>query len=398
MIDSHLLAQADQAFSAGQAKKGLDLLRQYNLLNNGDAASWHRQAIIEEQIGDFSTAGEAHFRCIEIAPGNAIGYLYAGYWLQQNNQQTQAAAALYSLAYDLDPSSLRLWQQAHVSAPTQLRSREANKVMRQVLSEQHRLVCSGLGNAERIKNAHWVQTSDQPISFGIENFAPELFFIPDLPSKPFYSVDELVWAEQLNSKCITIKNELTYAMQQQLAKDSLRPYLGKKFSSHSKLGDLANSSNWLAIDLFRNGELNTEISALFPETLDALKALPTYNLSHNSFEVFFSFLKPQQSIAPHFGQSNHALTVHLPLDIPAGCYLEVGAQKQSWREGEVLVFDDSFLHSAHNHSDLSRVVLIFSIWHPQLSIDERSAVQQSFTARQKWISERQLQLQKLHMA
>jgi tetratricopeptide (TPR) repeat protein len=398
MTNSRLLAQADQAFAAGQAEQGLALLRKYNLLNNNDAASWHRQAIIEEQIGDFSKAGEGHFRCVEIAPTNAIGYLYAGYWLQQNNQQIQAAAALYSLAYDLDPSSLMLWRQSQVSAPTQLRSREANKVMRQVLSEQQRSVCSGLSNAERIGNAHWVQTSDQPISFGIEDFAPELFFIPDLPSKQFYPVEELTWVEELNEKCNVIKSELTYAMQQQLAKDSLRPYLDKNFSSHSKLGELANSNNWLAIDLFSNGELNTEVSTLFPETLDALKSLPTYNLNHTPFEVFFSFLKPNQSIAPHFGQSNHALTVHLPLDIPTECYLEVGAEKQSWREGEVLVFDDSFLHSAHNHSGLNRVVLIFSIWHPHLSSDERNAVQQSFTARQKWLSERQSQLRKLRLS
>ncbi len=398
MNNSRLLTEADQAFAAGQAEQGLALLRQYNLLNNNDAASWHRQAIIEEQIGDFSTAGEAHFRCIEIAPNNAIGYIYAGYWLQQKNRQTQAAAALYSLAYDIDPSSLMLWQQVQVSAPTQLRSREANRVMRQVLSEQHRSFCSGLSNAERIRNAHWVQTSDQQTSFDIKNFAPELFFIPGLPSKPFYPVEELLWAEELNSKCSTIKAELTAAMQQQLAKDGLRPYLDKGFSSHSTLGELANSNNWLAIDLFSSGELNSEISTLFPQTLDALKALPTYNLKQNPFEVFFSFLKPHQSIAPHFGQSNHALTVHLPLDIPSECYLEVGAEKQFWREGEVLVFDDSFLHSAHNPSDLNRVVLIFSVWHPQLSADERNAVQQSFIARQTWLSQRQSQLKKLRLS
>lgn len=398
MNDSRLLTQADHAFAAGQAGKGLALLRQYNALNNSDAASWHRQAIIEEQVGDFSTAGEAHFRCAELAPNNAIAYLYAGYWLQQNNQQTHAAAALYSLAYDLDPSSLMLWQQKQVSAPTQLRSREANKVMRFVLSEQHRSFCSSLKNAERIRKAHWVQTSDQPISFGIENFAPELFFIPDLPSKPFYPAEELAWAESLNAKSNAIKGELTSAMQQQLAKDSLRPYLDKHFSSHSGLSELANSNNWLAIDLFKNGELNTDISALFPQTLDALQELPTYNLKESPFEVFFSFLKPHQSIAPHFGQSNHALTVHLPLDIPNDCYLEVNAEKQCWREGEVLAFDDSFLHSAHNCSDLNRVVLIFSIWHPQLSSDERNAIRKSFTARQTWLSERQSQLQKLRLA
>lgn len=397
MNNSHLLAQADQAFAAGQANQGLTLLRQYNLSNNSDAASWHRQAIIEEQIGDFSAAGEAHFRCIEVAPNNAIGYLYAGYWLQTKNQQTNAAASLYSLANDLEASALTLWEKPNVSAPTQQRSREANRVMREVLTQQHRTVCNNLKNAERIGNAHWVQTSDQPISFGVDNFAPELFFIPGLTTKPFYSDKELAGAEQLNQKCGKINSELTHAMQQQLIKDTVRPYLDNNFSSHSSLSELANSHNWLAIDLFKNGEPNSKVSTLFPETLDALKALPTYSLDENPFEVFFSFLKPHQSIAPHFGQSNHALTVHLPLDIPNDCYLEVGAQKQPWNENEVLVFDDSFLHSAHNGSGLSRVVLIFSIWHPDLSTDERAAVQQSFKARQKWASERRSHLKKLRI-
>jgi len=394
MENSHLLAQADQALANGQANQGLILLRQYNSSNDNDAGSWHRQAVIEEQIGDFSMAGEAHFRCIEIAPNNAIGYLYGGYWLQQKNQQTDAAA-LYSLADDLDASVLKLWDQADVSPPTKLRSQEASKVMRRVLSEQHRIVCRNLDNAERIRKAHWVQTSDQPVSLNFDNFAPELFFIPGLSTRPFHSSTEFTWTEQLNQKCSAINKELSHAMEQQLTKESLRPYLGKNFSSHSSLSKLANSHNWQAIDLFKNGQLNSEVSMLFPETLNALNTVPTYNLDNNPFEVFFSFLKPHQSIAPHFGQSNHALTVHLPLDIPDGCYLKVNDQEEKWAHNEVLIFDDSFLHSAHNPSELNRVVLIFSIWHPDLNADERNAVQQSFKARQKWVSERRSRLEKL---
>jgi tetratricopeptide (TPR) repeat protein len=398
MNDSSLLAQADQAFSAGQAKQGLILLRQYNRNNSNDAASWHRQALIEEQIGDTSAAGAAHYHCIEIAPNNALGYLYGGYWLQQHNNQTTAAAALYSLAHDLDASILSLWQQDKISAPTQLRSQQANRVMRQVLSDHHRAVCSELKNAERIAKSEWLRTTDKTISFSEQNYAPELFFIPDLSIKPFYPAKQLDWTEQLNHRCKKIKKELSKAMQQQIAQKNLRPYLDENFASHTNLAELANSNNWLAIDLFKNGELNTDIAAFFYETLSALDQLPIYCLDENPFEVFFSFLKPSQSIAPHFGQSNHALTVHLPLDIPPNCYLKVGSEERSWQQDEVLVFDDSFLHSAHNHSQQTRVVLIFSIWHPDLSDDEREAIQQSFKARQKWTLERQTHLQKLRLS
>lgn len=394
MENSHLLAQADQALANGQADQGLILLRQYNRSNKNDAGSWHRQAVIEEQIGDSSAAGDAHFRCIEIAPNNAIAYLYGGYWLQHKRQHTEAAA-LYSIADDLDASILMLWNQQNVSAPTKKRSQEANNLLRHVLSEQHRKVCCNLRNAERIGEAQWVQTSDHPVSFSVDNFAPELFFIPSLSTRPYHSSSEFVWAEQLHQKISVIKKELSHAMHQQLTKENLRPYLDKNFSNHSSLSELANSSNWLAIDLFKSGQLNTEISKLFPNTINALKAVPTYNLDDNPFEVFFSFLKPHQSIAPHFGQSNHALTVHLPLEIPEGCYLKVDDHDETWMENEVLIFDDSFLHSAHNPSNLSRVVLIFSIWHPDLSADERYAVQKSFEARQKWVSERHSHINKL---
>ena len=41
-----------------------------------------------------------------------------------------------------------------------------------------------------------------------------------------------------------------------------------------------------------------------------------------------------------------------------------------WEEGKVLVFDDSFEHEAWNDSEAPRVVLIFDIWHPDLSKGE----------------------------
>ena len=394
-MNDSFLTQANRAFDSGHAQQGLELLRQYNRTNVTDAASWHRQANIEEQIGRFSAAGEAHFQCIQAAPNNAIGYLYAGYWLKKKEQNIDAAAALYSIAYDLDPSILTLWAKSNVSPPTQGRSREANKILRHFLSEKQRKTCASLKNAKRIENAHWVQTSDQAVLYGIDNFEPALFFIPGLPTKPFYDAKDFAWSAHLSRHTHAIQQELTNAMDQRLTKEHLRPYLSDDFSNHSNLSELANSTNWMAIDLFKSGELNTDASTLFPNTLEALKALPTYNLNDHPFEVFFSFLKPQQAIAPHFGQSNHALTVHLPLEIPMDCHLKVDTQTQTWKEGEPLIFDDSYLHSAHNNSDQTRVVLIFSIWHPNLTDTEKYAIQRSFTVRQHWLSNRSLQLQKL---
>ena len=41
---------------------------------------------------------------------------------------------------------------------------------------------------------------------------------------------------------------------------------------------------------------------------------------------------------------------------------------------EAIVFDDTIEHEAMNGSDALRVVLIFDVWHPDLSAAEREAV------------------------
>jgi hypothetical protein len=91
-------------------------------------------------------------------------------------------------------------------------------------------------------------------------------------------------------------------------------------------------------------------------------------------EAFLSILKPRTRIPPHFGNANHRLTVHLPLIVPAGCGVKVGGEARETQFGRLMIFDDSYEHSAWNDSESARIVLIFEIWHPALSAAERTAV------------------------
>jgi aspartyl/asparaginyl beta-hydroxylase (cupin superfamily) len=74
------------------------------------------------------------------------------------------------------------------------------------------------------------------------------------------------------------------------------------------------------------------------------------------------------------------LICHLPLIVPDGCGLRVGAEVRHWSEGEALIFDDSIEHEAWNTSDALRVVLLFDIWRPELSADERELVAATLAA------------------
>jgi len=45
-----------------------------------------------------------------------------------------------------------------------------------------------------------------------------------------------------------------------------------------------------------------------------------------------------------------------------------------WRPGEVIVFEDTLEPEAYNGSDSLRTVLIFGVWNPLLSADDRAIV------------------------
>jgi aspartyl/asparaginyl beta-hydroxylase (cupin superfamily) len=102
--------------------------------------------------------------------------------------------------------------------------------------------------------------------------------------------------------------------------------------------------------------------------------------------IFFSTLRAQSSIAPHYGACNLRLRGHLPLvTVPAGqSRLRVGDYTREWEAGKLMLFDDTFEHEAHNEStDGDRVVLLFDIWHPDLSVSERAAMCRMFEGLKK---------------
>jgi beta-hydroxylase len=112
----------------------------------------------------------------------------------------------------------------------------------------------------------------------------------------------------------------------------------------------------------------------------ALLCPKTAELIYSISEIIscdFSFMQPNTHILPHKGYTKMVLRCHLPLIVPAGekCAIRVGEETHVWKEGELVVFDDSFEHEAWNKSDEKRVVLMFDIPNPNwpYSPDEISA-------------------------
>jgi ornithine lipid ester-linked acyl 2-hydroxylase len=96
----------------------------------------------------------------------------------------------------------------------------------------------------------------------------------------------------------------------------------------------------------------------------------TYRLIEKNRKIrtaFFSILEPGARLKAHVGPFKGVLRFHLGLIVPSDkalCAIRVGDEIRTWREGESLVFDDTFEHEAWNETDQSRVVLFIDFDRP----------------------------------
>jgi aspartyl/asparaginyl beta-hydroxylase (cupin superfamily) len=125
----------------------------------------------------------------------------------------------------------------------------------------------------------------------------------------------------------------------------------------------------------RHGQIMEAACQRFPLTFGAIRSLPDlHDVPGYGPEIMFSLLHPKTRIPAHRGSVNGRLVAHLPLIVPENCgYLRVADEKRGWETGSLLIFDDTFDHEAWNGSDEQRIILIFDVWNPQLSLPEREA-------------------------
>jgi aspartyl/asparaginyl beta-hydroxylase (cupin superfamily) len=131
--------------------------------------------------------------------------------------------------------------------------------------------------------------------------------------------------------------------------------------------DYTSKGDWAAAYLWAFGQKVEEVCRWCPETTRLLSRIPGVAQFGTTL---FSALAPHTLITPHHGVSNAKLRCQLPLLVPADCKLKIGDSEIEQLEGRCIVFDDSFLHSAWNHSDEARFVLVFDFFHPDLTAEE----------------------------
>lgn len=201
---------------------------------------------------------------------------------------------------------------------------------------------------------------------------PQVFHFPGLPQIQFYEREDFSWVAELERHTTAIRDELCAVLR---SADRFAPYMqGSPDRPVFNTNGLLNDPAWSACHLIQGGEEVAANAALCPGTMSVLRQLPLCRIKGRTPTVLFSLLRPGAHIPPHHGFINTRLVCHLPLIVPPGCALRVGNETRPWREGEVLIFDDTIEHEAWNRSAQLRVVLLFDIWRPELTGTERSLV------------------------
>lgn len=99
----------------------------------------------------------------------------------------------------------------------------------------------------------------------------------------------------------------------------------------------------------------------------ALRHLHSWNRSPDMKSAFFSVLSPRKHIPAHRGLFKGIIRSHLGIIIPgqAGdCHMRIGDQEICWKDGKVVVFDDTYEHEVWNDTDQTRVVLLIDAVRP----------------------------------
>ena len=366
---SALVAAADRASAARDLAQAQALLQQAAEADPGDPSIFLRLAGVSRAAGQPRVALDAVHRALSITPLDFTALVMRAGLLDRLDPDRAGEAWGHALAQrptgTLPPQFAAVIAEGEARHAAWLEARADRLVAAMADSEAQADL------DERARMARFrTNTLRRTRPYHSE---PTHFHYPQLAECEFHPRRRFPWLAAVEAATDIIAEELQAVMAAERAE--LVPYI--QYADHLPLEQwrpLNRNPDWTAIHLWQNGR-RVEANAIHcPRTMALLDTLPQPVIPGACQNAMFSLLGPGIAIPPHVGINNARLVCHLPLVVPPGCWFRVGAETRLWQRGEAFVFDDTIEHEAMNPTDQLRIVLIFDIWHPDLSAVEREAV------------------------
>ncbi|MBA4804958.1 MAG: aspartyl/asparaginyl beta-hydroxylase domain-containing protein [Brevundimonas sp.] len=207
---------------------------------------------------------------------------------------------------------------------------------------------------------------------------PLFYLFPGLPQIQFQPRETLPWLETVEAAADDIRAELEALLAEP---ELFRPYVERRADRpNTDTAGMVENPDWSALYLWKDGVEQAGVARRCPRTLAALADAPLCRVPGRTPSILFSRLKPGARIPPHHGLINTRLICHLPLIVPPGNRFRVGNEVREWKEGVAWAFDDTVEHEARNDGAADRTILIFDVWKPEMTGEERELVSSMFQA------------------
>ena len=202
----------------------------------------------------------------------------------------------------------------------------------------------------RVRHGFFRQVTDHSTLMAPYNALMYLFSA--VPNRPYVEVSAFPELAPLAENWQTIRREA----QQLLDSGRIRSaatYNDLGFNSFFKTG-------WKRFYVKWYDEPLPSAKSLCPRTVELVESIPGINAA------MFALLPPRTKLGAHRDPFAGSLRYHLGLVTPNSdlCRIVVDGEPYAWRDGEPVMFDETFIHIAENRSDVTRIILFCDIERP----------------------------------
>lgn len=179
-----------------------------------------------------------------------------------------------------------------------------------------------------------------------------IYLFSAVPPRPLVDLRLFPELARVASQWQTIRDEAMKVYEQGYVRIALRNNdIG--FNSFFKRG-------WKRFYLKWYDEPLPSAQALCPQTVALLKTLPNIN------GAMIATLAPGSRLNPHRDPYAGSLRYHLGLATPNSdaCFICVDGERYAWRDGEGVLFDETYIHYVENNTDETRVILLCDVERP----------------------------------
>ena len=202
----------------------------------------------------------------------------------------------------------------------------------------------------RVRHGFFRQVTDHSTLMAPYNALMYLFSA--VPNRPYVEISGFPELAPLAENWQTIRREA----QQLLDSGRIRSaatYNDLGFNSFFKTG-------WKRFYVKWYDEPLPSAKSLCPRTAELVESIPGINAA------MFALLPPRTKLGAHRDPFAGSLRYHLGLVTPNSdlCRIVVDGEPYAWRDGEPVMFDETFIHIAENRSDVTRIILFCDIERP----------------------------------